>query len=55
MYILDTLLYLKWITNKYSARYSAQCFVVAWRAEGFGGEWIHIYVWLSPFTVHLKL
>ena len=23
--------------------------------EGFGGEWMHVYVWLSPFTVHLKL
>ena len=22
---------------------------------GFGGEWIHVYVWLSPFTVYLKL
>ena len=22
--------------------------------EEFGGEGIHIYVWLSPFTVHLK-
>ena len=21
----------------------------------FGGEWIHVYVWLSPFAVHLKL
>ena len=21
----------------------------------FGGDWIHVYVWLSPFTVHLKL
>ena len=21
----------------------------------YGGEWIHIYVWLSPFTVQLKL
>ena len=21
----------------------------------FGGEWIHVYVRLSPFTVHLKL
>ena len=20
----------------------------------FGGEWICVYVWLSPFTVHLK-
>ena len=23
--------------------------------RGFGGERIHVYVWLSPFTVHLKL
>ena len=22
---------------------------------GFGGEWMHVYVWLSPFAVHLKL
>ena len=21
----------------------------------FGGEWIHVYVWLNPFAVHLKL
>ena len=21
----------------------------------FGGEWIHEYVWLSPFIVYLKL
>ena len=21
----------------------------------FGGEWIHVYVWLSRFAVHLKL
>ena len=21
----------------------------------FGGEWMHVYVWLSPFAVHLKL
>ena len=20
----------------------------------FGGEWIHVYVWLSPITIHLK-
>ena len=20
-----------------------------------GGKWIHVYVWLSPFTLHLKL
>ena len=23
--------------------------------EEFGGEWIHVYVWLSSFVVHLKL
>ena len=34
---------------------SAQCYVAAWMGEGFWGEWIHIYVWVSPFTVHLKL
>ena len=21
----------------------------------FGGKWIHVSVWLSPFAVHLKL
>ena len=21
----------------------------------FAGEWIHAYIWLSPFAVHLKL
>ena len=21
----------------------------------FGGEWLHVYVWLSPFVVYLKL
>jgi len=20
-----------------------------------GGDWINVYVWLNPFTVHLKL
>ena len=23
--------------------------------RGFGGEWIHVYAQLSPFTVYLKL
>ena len=23
--------------------------------EGFGGEQIHVYVWLSSFVLHLKL
>ena len=52
------LLYLKWKTNKnllYSTGNSAQCYVAAWMGGGFGGEGIHVYAWLSPFTVHLKL
>ena len=36
-------------------RNSAQCYVAAWMGGEFGGEWIHVYVWLSPFAVHLKL
>ena len=53
-----TLLYLKQITNKdllYSTKKSAQCYVAAWRGVGFGGEWIHVYVWLSPSAVNLEL
>ena len=54
-----TLLYLKWITiNKdllYSTGNSAQCYLAAWMGGEFGGEWIHAYVWLNLFTVHLKL
>ena len=53
-----TLLDLKWITNKdplYSTWNSAQYYVAAWMGRGFGGEWIHVYAWLSPFAVHLKL
>ena len=34
---------------------SAQCYMAAWMGGGSGGEWIHVYAWLSPFTVHLKL
>ena len=52
------LLHLKWITSKdllYSTRNSAQCFVTAWVGGEFGREWIHVYIWLSPFTGHLKL
>ena len=51
------MLYLKWITNKdllCSTWNSAQCYVAAWMGGGFGGEWIHVYVWLSPFAIHLK-
>ena len=50
-----TLLYLKWVSSKdllQSTGNSAQCYVAAWMRGEFGGEWIHVYVWLSPFTVH---
>ena len=53
-----TWLYLKWITNKellYSTWNSAQCYMAAWMKGGVGEEWIHVYMWLSPFSVHMKL
>ena len=53
-----TLLYLEWITNKdllYSTWNSVQCYVAAWMGGVFEREWIHVYVWLSLFTVHLQL
>ena len=47
-----TLLYLKWITKTGN---SARSYVAVWMGGEFGGEWIHVYVRLSPFAVHLKL
>ena len=34
---------------------STPCYVAAWMGGEFGGEWIHVYVWLSLFAVDLKL
>ena len=56
--VMYPLLYSKWITNKdllYSTGNSAQYYVTAWMGAEFGRKWIHVYVWLSPFAVHLKL
>ena len=39
----------------YSTWNSAQYYVAAWLGGGLGGEWKHVYVWLSPFAVKLKL
>ena len=50
-------LYLRWITNKdllCNTQNPAQCYVAAWMGGEFRGEWIHVYVWLSPLTAHLK-
>ena len=33
----------------------AQCHVAAWMGGEFGGEMMHVYVWLNPFAVHRKL
>ena len=51
---LYTLLYLKWVANK-DIKELAPCHVAAWMEGEFGGEWTHVYVWLNPFAVHLKL
>ena len=54
---MDTLLYLTWRTSKDlldSTGNSAQCHVAAWMGGEFGGEGIHVHVWLSPFAVHQK-
>ena len=51
------LLYVKWITNNnllYSTWNSSQSYMATWMGREFGGEWIHVYVWLSPITIHLK-
>ena len=55
---LYPLLYLKWVANKdlvYSVGNSAPRYVAAWMGGESGREWMHISVWLSPFSVHLKL
>ena len=47
-----------WINSKdllYSTGNSAQYYVAAWIGGEFGGKWIHVHVWLSPFAVCLKL
>ena len=30
-------------------------YMADWMEGKFGGEWIHVHVWLNPFTIHLKL
>ena len=55
---MDTVLYLKWITKKdlpYNTQNSAQCYMADQMGGEFGRQWVYVYVWLSPFAVHLKL
>ena len=52
------LFYLKLITSEdllCSTGNSAPCYGAAWVGGEFGGEWIHLYVWLNLFAVHWKL
>ena len=56
--VMYMLLYSKWRANKdllYGTGNSTECYVVAYMGGVFGGEWIHVYVWLGPFPAHLKL
>ena len=50
-----TSLYFKWITNKVLIA-QRTLLSVMWKPgwEGIREERIHVYVWLSPFAVHLK-
>ena len=55
--MLWALLYLRWITNNRmlcSTRNSTQLHY-SLDGRGIFGTRIHGYIWLSPFTVHLKL
>ena len=55
MYIL---FYLKQITNEdllYSTGNSAPYYRADWVGGEFGGEWIHVPLWLNLFAVHPKL
>ena len=55
---MDNMDGITWRTSKDlldSTGNSAPCRVAAWMGGEFGGAWIHVYAWLSPFAVHLKL
>ena len=44
-------------TNKnllYSTGNAALSYMAAWMRGEFGAEWIHVYVWLSCYAVHLN-
>ena len=36
-------------------RKSAQCYAVAWLGRESGGQWVHVYVWLSPSAVNYHI
>lgn len=44
-----------WDGQVHTAVFKMDHHVAAWMGEGFGEEWIHVCVWLSPFAVNLQL
>ena len=52
-----TLIHLKWIADKDLLYSTGTLLIVTWPLawEGSWGECIHVYVWLGPFAVNLKL
>ena len=54
-YTATAFLVVQWFKTLCSPWNFAQCYVSAWMGGGLEGELIHIYVWLSPFAVYLKL
>ena len=30
---------------------STRCYLAAWMGGEVGGEWIHVYIWMSPFAI----
>ena len=52
---MHTLLYPKRMTSKDLLTSTWNSYMAAWMGGESGRERIHVYVWLSPFGVHLKL
>ena len=45
----------QWLRIHFPTWNSVQCYLAAGMGEESRGEWIHVYVWLNPFVLHLKL
>ena len=53
-----TLLLLRWVRNKEaidSTENSARGYTAAWMGVELEREWIYVCIWLSSFTIYLKL
>ena len=43
------------MSEKKKSNHKMSHIVAAWMEGLLGREWMHVYVWLSPCAVHLKL